>query len=313
MQDRRDQSPFSAELPRSPFADHSDHRHFAALVRDYFVRRGQRLKFRDDLSAIDELGMSHGFYNLAQVCQQAPRSRWPGLVRDHLDRSDPRLMQGVAESMTASRYTEVRDNLLLRIYPEDYLAQCPSATIVHRTDLPGTITVLVLDSPSSAMAVPTPIAQFWGVSTTELFARALANVALRSYPWKRLELPPPCDPFDYATGDLYVTSQALCPGRLPVQGRHGNLLGLPHRGILLCYPIDRLPSLAPLEALLPMTHGMFRDGPGSITPHLYWHTPEGRFLRLQGSCEGERVRVAPCPEFTALWERLRRADGEEGL
>lgn len=309
MQDRSDPSPFSAELPLSPFADPNDHRHFQSLVRDYFVRRGQRLKFRDDLSATDEHGMSHGFYNLAQVCQQAPRGRWPGLVRDHLDRSDVRLIQGVAESMAASRFAEVRDNLLLRIYPEDYLAQCPSNAIVHRTDLPGTVTVLVLDAPSSAMALPTPIAEHWGVPKQELFARALANVAERPYPWKRLTLPPPCDPFDYATGDLYVTSLALCPGRLAKRGQHGNLLGLPHRGILLSYPIDRLPSLAPLEALLVMTHGMFRDGPGSITPHLYWHTPDGRFLRIQGSQEGDRVRVAPCPEFLALWERLRPASG----
>lgn len=305
MQDRSDPSPFSTELPPSPFADLEDHRHFQSLVRDHFGRRGQRLKFRDDLSATDEHGLIHGFYNLAQVCQKAPRGRWPGLVRDHLDRSDPRLIRGLADSMVASRFAEVRDHLVLRIYPEEYLAQCPSGAIVHRIDLPGTTTVLVLDVPSSAIAVPTPIAERWGIPTEELFARALANLAQRRYPWKRLTLPPPSDPFDYASGDLYVTSLALCPGRLARRGRHGNLLGLPHRSVLLSYPIDRLPSLAPLEALFLMTHGMFRDGPGSITPNLYWQTPDGRYLRIQGALVGEQVRVAPCPEFLALWERLR--------
>ncbi len=316
MHHRRVSPPFSATPPVYPFHDKWRKERFLQLVREYLERGGKEVVIHEGVARVEGEPMLHGLSNLAQVCNQSPSDAWPRLVAEHLAKSDRPKMEAMVEDLAGSGYDQIASQLAIRIHPEDFLWGTLLDHIVHRRDLPGTLTVLVLDLPASALPVPVPIAESWGVPVASLFERALQNVAkCKAVRWMSLPLPPDGSvTIDALHGDFYASSHVLrTDAFLPRTGAFGNLIGLPTRGGMLSYPLDDLPTMRAIEAMLVITTGMFRDGPGSITPHLYWRTPTGQFLLQQGSNKGGKVQFAPSPEFVELMIQLRgtqpRPDG----
>ena len=49
--------------------------------------------------------------------------------------------------------------------------------------------------------------------------------------------------------------------------------------------------------------GMHRDGPGSITPNLFWYR-DGTFEQLPYELEGNQLSFAPSDDFVELLDQL---------
>jgi hypothetical protein len=139
-----------------------------------------------------------------------------------------------------------------------------------------------------------------------LFERGLQNVqAMGAAEWGSLPLPPRLRLDVLVCEHFYTTTHALLLDRsLPRQGRHGNLLVVPHRGVLAAFPVDGPDTLHAMEGMLVLAAGLFREGPGSISPHVYWRTPGGRFELQQSVTEGRRVRFSPSPGFAQVLAHL---------
>ena len=316
MHNRRASPPFSPTPPVYPFRDRRHRDRFLDLVREFLGRGGKHVVIENGLAMVEGEPPAHGLTNLAQVCHQAPPDAWPRLVAEHLAKSERSKMEATVDDLVTSDFAQIAPRLAVRIHPEELVAGAVGPGIVHRVDLPGTVTVLVLDMPGTTMAVPVPIAERWGVPFATLIDGAVQNLArISPARWVPLPLPPDGSTWiDALHSGFYTSSHVLRTDPfLPRPGANGHLVGLPNRGQLLSHPLDSLPTMFAIEAMLTMTTGMFREGPGSITPHLYWRTPTGQFLLQQGSDEGGKVRFAPSPEFVELMVRLRgtrpRPDG----
>jgi len=305
MKNRRP-PPFQPTLPLYPFRDREQRNRFLKLVRDHLARDGQGVVIRDGCAQVEGSPGVHGLGNLAQLCWQAPEARWPEIIARHLGLSRPERLSALAMDLVGGSFDRIAEHLAVRLYPGDYLADAARVHVVHRTDLPGTLTLLVVDTPQSVMAVPAPLVEQWGLSREQLFERAIANIArLSASSWHLLPMPPGVGaPLHALTGDHYVTSHLLRadPG-LPVVGTSGNLVAAPHRGALFSLPIDGGVAPFAIEALLTFSIGMFHEGPGSITPHLFWRTPAGNYELQQGCREGRHHRLAPTPGFAPLLAR----------
>ena len=70
----------------------------------------------------------------------------------------------------------------------------------------------------------------------------------------------------------------------------GRLVAVPNRHQALCAPIDNGDSLAALGLLVHAARGMFRDGPGSISPYAYW-VRAGHWERLDVDLTEQGVGV----------------------
>jgi len=308
MHHRTRSRPFAPLPPVYPFHDRRCRERFLQLVRDYLGRGGRTVIIEAGVAQVEGDSQLHGLTNLAQTCHQAPPEAWPRIVAEHLAKSDRGRLEATVEGLAEGGFEQVAAQLAVRIHPESYLPISRRPHLVHRVDLPGTFSVLVLDIGPSMLAVPTPIAELWGVPVGELFDRALANIARANQGrWSTFALPPSgvCI-LDALDGDHYATSHVLRRDAfLPRTGEHGNLIALPTRGALLSQPLDGPLSLRAIEELLMFTTWSFREGPNSITPHLYWRTADGRLSLQQGSSEGGKVRFAPSPEFVDLMARLQ--------
>ena len=293
----------------SPFRDTRMHARFRGAVLDYFKQRKRPVRLLSDLTLLEPDGARHGLWNLAQVCHQNPLQSWPGLIAAHLDKSDRKFLTEVVEALADGPYENFADRLGIRIHPEQMLDKHTRGAIVHRTDLPETISMLVLDLGESVTGLPTPIAERWGVPTEQMFARALQNLATEPFTNHPFSVPgqPPV-PVDAMLGGHCTSSRLLCDGGLPRLGKHGNLVAVPRRDALLSLPIDQLPSMDPIEALELLAAGLYRTGPGSITPHLYWRTPDGHYQLQRTSQDEVGFHLAMTFDFGTLVHSLLPQD-----
>lgn len=306
--------PFAPQAPIYPFADRRTRRHFHDLVRAVLGRDGRRVSIEDGVAVVEGQPGRHGLGNLAQRCHGAPRERWPQMIAEHLGLSDVEALTKRTSDLLEQPFPVIREHLGVRVYPEQFVALPMQSQVVYRVDLPGTVTVVVIDLGPSMIALPVVVAESWPASPEELFAAGIANLT-RLTRVERASVLLPTQPramVDVLSGDNFVSSHVLAPERVvPRLGKHGNLLAVPTREVLLSHPIEDGLALRTVESMLLMARGHFDHGVGSISPHLFWRRPDGGFECQQGSCEPEqgRVRVAPTPAFAELLAKLRPANG----
>ncbi|MEZ6037879.1 MAG: hypothetical protein R3F29_10390 [Planctomycetota bacterium] len=298
--------PFDATLPSYPFHDPADKRRFLRLVRDRLGRGGHRVVIRDGAALVEGHPGWHSLRNLAQTCRQHPPAEWPRLVDHHFDLSDRLSTPEVVGDVFGGELDHQLDRVGVRIHPEEFVASGLGQHVLHRCDLPGTVSTLTLDVGPSVMQLPPLVAREWGLAEDELFARALRNLdALCTARWRRLSVPYGHGvELDVLCDDFYAAACALRPrASLPRVGRHGNLLAIPTRELLLSWPLDDLRTMHAIEVMVGMSCQAHRDGPGSIVPDLYWRGPDDRWERQRAAFPGGRVQLSPGPGFAALLER----------
>jgi hypothetical protein len=264
-----------------------------------------------EVERVDGARVQLGLTNLLQVCHAAPPDDWPAAVADHFEKLlGPRAAADHAiETALVADFGRARGALRVRLWPADYRDQVGAGNLVWREDLPGIVTGLVLDLPWSVRALQPAEVAAWGLPVADLFALGLQQV------WRNC--PPQLERVGHAdlpevlfltspAGDFFAASHALLLDRhAGALGRHGALVGVPHRHMVVVHAFEDLRVVGAVNRLLPFVRRCWEEGPGSIDPDLFWYRG-GRFLRLP--CElldDGALRFAPPAEFEELVARLR--------
>lgn len=289
---------------------------FLDLVQDYFRNRHIQFTMLDGVVSLPSLGdggkVGLGLTNIAQACHQMDETDWPALIGEHFDHIVLSLQETRSLKDKMGDFEQIRSRLLVQVWPEETLETVGPENIVHHVHLRDTASILAIDSPMSLMSVSVEHAKKWGQSTEELFRIGLQNVLEKH--------PPQVSPYELGeTPIMLMTGQHIClpanvlllrhyPGCL---GRYGSLLGLPHREVILCHPIDDEKVLPALGMMLNALPKMYQEGPWSISPNLYWFH-NGRFTNLPYE-SGNTVRFMPPPEFVDLLQEVAgpEMDAEE--
>lgn len=107
---------------------------------------------------------------------------------------------------------------------------------------------------------------------------------------------------------FFVASRVLdlehFAGEMPV---HGALVAVPHRHLLLVHPIETTRALNALNAMVGAADHFFRQGPGSIVPHVFWWRREHELLRIQAGIRDGHHYLVPPDEFVDLLNSLPAA------
>src|SRR5439155_9691294 len=135
---------------------HEDYRHFIGLV-------GTELRYRDfspvfgtDWVEVQGGRRQHtrfGLRSLMQKCNMLPQDQWAQLVSERFDRLLDTVREQGAIVARMSDFDQARPNLVLRIYPAETVSGISRKQIINRVDLPGTVTVLMLDLPEALQSV----------------------------------------------------------------------------------------------------------------------------------------------------------------
>lgn len=296
------------------FFTQEQYRRFLRHIGDHFRKQKQKITVGDGIIILQnpprEGFQQLGLLNLAQLCARNEEKEWPDIIKDHfktLQKSQSE--QAVLEQRIAD-FDRVEELLAVRLWPENYLAELNRNKFVHRCDLPGTLTALVFDLPSSVRNVTPEEAKAWGKSHEELFAIGLANVRENCIP----------DVTEQDLGDevvitilsdaenFFVASHALLLEEHPeCIGTFGTLIGVPHRHVVLAYPIEDRRVVAAISLMIPPILVWEKEGPGSISPYLYWYK-DGEFTNLPFKIKDQSLHFTPPDNFVDVLNMLNEPE-----
>lgn len=277
-----------------------DDAYFEQVVRDSAARLSMAVLHYDAAGEVEISGMSLSgtvdLRNVRQVCAGHDRGLWPGIVVDHL--------AGLAQVRSHPRRYDDLDRLrpLLRsrLYAE---AEFLLADVVARPVVPGVVEALVVAEEGTIATLSRRDAQRWGQPLDDLYTLGREQV--------RSEGPPHVRPVDVdgavldalESGSFFTTTHVFWLDDLLDLPADGALVALPTRHLLLAHPIRDASVLGAAEAMIVNANAFHEQGPGSLSPHLYWWRERALTL-LPATVEPDRVTFRPPVEFGALVRRL---------
>ncbi|MCW1967632.1 MAG: DUF1444 family protein [Anaerolineae bacterium] len=283
---------------------------FVALIKGYFAERNLTIIYDEAEGLIRpseqgaQLATTFGLQNLMQLCAQASERKWAQLVRSHFDSILNTSDDENALKIDMSRFAQIAGLLRARLYPENIRTHY--ADLVTRNGPIGTLEVLALDLPTTVRTVARSEAEAWGFDFDELFEIGRQNLRNAGLLSRRTVMINQSVPLTLFSGDaFYGASHALILNEyLPANLPHGALIGIPKRDVLLMHEIRNAGVFDAIPAMIQVIVNMHRDGPGSISPNLYW-VYDGEIIYLPTKLVKGDLSFDPPPEFSKVLNAVR--------
>jgi hypothetical protein len=304
----------NGDVPYSPGTDDGALDSLVVLVSESLGYSCRRVP--GDVMLLEGANRLHvSMRNLRQLARLVPKDDWPALVSDHVST----IVTAIEEPLDLSDFEMARHLLRTRIYP----SEADNGVLAARPFAPGLIEAVVVDTPTTVRTVTIEEAQGWPVSGEALFALGRAGV--------RADGALQCEEQEIAGTVLTVlhgwtfyaaTHLAWLEEYLEL-GPYGALVVVPSRSLIAAYPIrvpheqapwDPAPGYgqtvrAATELQIQAQHA-YEEGPGSLSPHLFWWR-SGRLTLLETRFDGESL-VLPA-DFLAVLSTLTAEPGPPGL
>src|SRR5262245_24637577 len=173
------QPPAASPPPWAKFFSPPQYQRFLQLIQEHFRERRIKFTLGDGVIHLEQPlggGQQLGLLNLAQNCAHNEERDWPDIVQSHFRIMEKSHQEHEVLQERLTNFDRVAELLSVRLWPESYLRELGGGKILYRRDVPGTITALVFDLPSSVRNVTPEESDAWGKSEKELFDIGLANL-----------------------------------------------------------------------------------------------------------------------------------------
>jgi hypothetical protein len=294
--------PHSGDPPRwARFMPPAEWAVFLAAVEAELRRRGWRYKLEDGYVWAPWGGDQDealSLLNLAQLCHAAGPPRFAGVIASHFDALVAGRKDRVLADTLAGDLAAARPHLKVRLYPREVFGDEADQFVVR--DIADDLSaVLCFDLPSNVVTVNADSLGRWGCTADEVWYQALANLRRTEHA--------EVDDVDVGgavlkamTGDsFFIASNLLLLGDfLGEPSRWGALAAVPNRHTLVFHPIVDLSALRAIDAMVVMASGMCAEGPGSISPNLFWWR-DGELRTLPTVEARDHFEFVPPDDFVA--------------
>jgi hypothetical protein len=274
---------------------------FEAALHADLRARGWIFRQVDDGIYVDDPEGSepweYGLTNLAQVCGGADREAWPDIIRAHFDHMEALRTEPVEEPAT---WEAARPILKLRLFGPDHAAL---DGVVRYPVAPGIVAVLALDLPSTVNSLTREAIDGWP-PVDELFAVALDNVRAEPVADTEIVGDSPVAITAVSGESFFVATRLLLlPEVVDLAGAGHALVAVPNRHTLLARPIRGPGTIPALSLMVQLAARLYRDGPGSIVPTVYWWHG-GALTPIEARFDGKKVEVWPPDDLIGLLDAL---------
>lgn len=209
-------------------------------------------------------GRALGLLQLAQHCHLRHRNEWHELITRYL------------RTMTAHLGDDVEPfsmfDLRIRLVPD-----CPADREIFehlgaRPFAEGVVQMLAVDVPGAVRSVPVREIEEYGWDVEEAWASAWAQTETLEHPDEVHVIDVGGATLTHVFGERSFTSSLV---RVIDQivgpfDERGAIVAIPIRHSMLVHPIRDASARTAAAALIPITRQLHRQGPGSVSAHLYW-------------------------------------------
>ncbi|UQA93798.1 immunity 49 family protein [Streptomyces halobius] len=272
------------------------------LAADYFLARdGTRPTIGG--GAVERGGRLSPLTALAQRCRTVAERHWPELVAEHFARLE-------SASQGDEGAAELLRQTYLRLLPADaFPADAAGHFRYARPVAEDLVAALALDTPTSIRLLNDADVARAGLD--ELWAAGRAN--LLGEPVEHVEVRGPSGALLHSVSGAshFIASKALMLPELAqvVTGRElpeaGALVAVPTRHLLAFHPIVDGTLADAVNELGTYALGAYEDGPGSLTPRLYWWHQSRLVCLTVFDHENRSLSVQPPQELLEMMKTLR--------
>lgn len=280
---------------------------FIALVRKYFSDRALEADVDEHMGVVRSFEGSargtFGLQNLGQHCRSLDKDEWFDAISRHFEA----IVEAHAElgnvGQAPLELASARSSLRARLLPSSMASG--TRELVCRRGPAGTIEVLTLDQPRAARTMTVQECREWGMSDAELLEIGRRNlVAGGLLQMDSVHVERGGQLYVLSGDAFYAASHALVLDEyLPDDLRHGALVGIPRRDVLLVHLIRNVGTLEIIASMLQLVTALYAEGPGSITANLLWYI-DGTFRNLEYSVEDSAINFIPPAEFVDMLQAL---------
>lgn len=297
------------------FFDPRAYQAFLDTVANDLGRRGDMVEIDDGVARVTIAHDRHqfGLQNLAQVCNQSETGAWADMIRQHFDN----VIRSTAVTdldTLGSDFARVESLVKVRLYPREAVVDASGSGPIHQHVGEQLVSALVYDLPEAVATVPSETPSRWPIDVDAAFDLGLANVLEQDeVECERVRLEHGGEFWAMVGDSFFVTSRLLVLEQyLEPRTAFGALVSVPNRHTLLFAPIVDMTVLPTLNALLVITQRRFMEGPGSLSPLVYWWR-DGDLLALPADIDDGQVRFYPPEDFVkGCLEPLGRRTGGVG-
>jgi len=290
-----------------------------------FINKESQLQFQDEISHYFKdkpdfkldfsqgvihrgNGIDYGLDNVAQMYHQAGAIEKRNVVKDHFNR----LFKGEEENRkilkNKTNYSFMKKYVAIRLYPLAYLKTTGKDNLIYKEDLEGVLTVLVLDLPSTVIILQPEDVAKWEISEEDLFTLGFKNTFANN------SVDVTQEKFDdNATlwmigSDTHLFAGAYIynlPKYQKLIGKYGTLIAIPHRHMILAFPINDNAVISAINQLIIITDGLYKQGPGSISPNIFWYDNK-KFINLPYKLDlkEKSIGFSPPEEFIEILNQV---------
>jgi hypothetical protein len=216
----------------------------------------------------------------------ADRSTWPGMIRHHFENLFATIDQ--QRHLDPTNYETMKKYLSIRIYPQETVqARGGTDSLVFRTDLDGTYTLLMIDFPGAFTPVPRAMFDHWHKDATEVFQVAQANIdsAKVEKVTKTFDVGGVSVEVEMLGEENYAASYALdlqhnSPELL---GEWGCALAMPNKGLVSICKIGRdkpVDFVKFIQLTQPFIEKSYQEHAQPISDQYFWYY-QGKFTHIE--------------------------------
>lgn len=289
------------------FFGSAQYRRFMSLVRRTLEPRGTIHTIEDGMVSMTPAErvrpIQLGLQNLSQICNVEAERNWPSVIEGFVTNMMTTFDEQAALEVRAKDFGAVRDSLRIRLYGHvdpQFLERTVTRTLAGRL-----VATLVFDLPGSTMSVSSDYIERWGISPIDLFEIAKDNLAACDEGLRpsRMQLDEGGH-IDVLGEDFFTASHLLSLEHLLDEpAPHGVLVIVPVRHAMAFHAIRDASVLPSINGLVGVAHNMFQDGPGSISPELYWWR-DGELTLLPAELTETSMTFRPPADFVRVLNRV---------
>ncbi|MBO9631842.1 MAG: hypothetical protein J7578_01905 [Chitinophagaceae bacterium] len=249
-----------------------------------------------------------GLINLAQTCKLSAPSSWESLINTHFHEMEQISDFTKLFEVKSRDFEYAKDFLAIRLFNGDVLNDVQKDIFVKRAFAGDAFTMLSFDLPQSVINVKPEQMQNWNKSQDELFEIGKRNVEKKyNFDFSR-ETINDFDIWFIQDEHHFVPNFVFSLDKYPaLNGEFGSLIGVPHRHAAIIYPIETTEAIEAVNSLPFIISGMFKEGPGSVSNHLYWYH-KGVFQSLPFELGENKLVFKPGLEFLDILQQLPAKD-----
>ncbi|MFB7413962.1 immunity 49 family protein [Streptomyces sp. NPDC056121] len=270
----------------------------------FLARHGTQMTVTGDAVRLE--GRLSPLSNLAQRCRQSAEDDWPRIVEQHFVALEN-------SSQGGESATELLERTCWRLLPDDaFEGDTADGFRYARPVAEGLLAALALDAPTSVRILDDrDVAR---VGAEQLWAAGRANLIREPVEHSEFRGPQGALMHSVYGDSFFVSSKALVLPDLvrELTGRElpeaGALVVMPTRHLLAFHPIVDGSVVDAVNDLGSYAIGAYEDGPGALSPRLYWWH-QGRLVSLTAFDHEKRsFSVVPPQELMDLMRSLRGQD-----